>query len=707
MALLLTPGLVRLNACPADKTAAIAEVAALLAGAGFIDPAYGDSMLARETQANTYLSHGVAIPHGIPKDRHLVKQTGIAVLQVPEGVAWMGDEKARFIVGIAAQNDEHIAVLRRLTRLLGDEARLERLFVTGDVNEIVAALADDTAPAAATNAVAVDFAVRADVVLDYPTGLHARPASAWVNTAKRFSAQIRVRHGIETANAKSMVSLLQLGLECGATLTISADGDDAADALAALCATIAALSASERANAPAPARPATAKAVAVPTVVSAAGSATPAVADPLAAARLLELALRRVEARLHRDAASPLTDAATRDAISQRLACIGHLPLLRQASRLMLAGQDVAGAWRDAVRTSVGTAEPMASAALQALGDQVGLALAQKPVVTVTCNPAIDLTVTLPALRAGEVNLAADAGQNAGGKGINVAACLADYGLAVAVTGFLGRDNAPVFKRFFDAKGLDNRMVEVAGETRINIKLVDEQRRQTTDLNLPSFDVDADAQQALERELDALAAGASWVVLSGSLPIGVPPGFYRFITALMHAHGAKVALDTSGEALRVSLAGVATTALPDLVKPNRRELEQWAGRTLTTLADVLAAAQSLQQCGVAQVVVSLGEEGALLVEQHDAWLATPPAVAAGSSVGAGDALVAGLIAAQLEGRSGEDALRRAVACASAKLAVVGPALPAQADIDAIAERVAVRRLAVSTARASAVHATEE
>ncbi|AOY02409.1 1-phosphofructokinase [Jeongeupia sp. USM3] len=331
----------------------------------------------------------------------------------------------------------------------------------------------------------------------------------------------------------------------------------------------------------------------------------------------------------------------------------------------------------------------------------------QKPVVTVTCNPAIDLTVTLSALRAGEVNLALDAGRNAGGKGINVATCLADYGLAVTVTGFLGRDNAPVFERLFDDRGLANRMVGVDGETRINIKLVDEQCRQTTDLNLPSFSVDADAQQALERELDTLAGNASWVVLSGSLPIGVPAGFYRFITALMHAQGVRVALDTSGEALRASLSGTASAALPDLVKPNRRELEQWAGRTLPTLADVVAAAQELQQRGIAQVVVSLGEEGALLVEADAARLAVPPTLAAGSTVGAGDALVAGLIAAQLEGRHGDDVLRRAVACASAKLAVVGPALPAQADIDAIAARVTIRRIDLQSSRAPAAHAAEE
>ncbi|MBM3115080.1 1-phosphofructokinase [Jeongeupia naejangsanensis] len=706
MALLLTPALARLNASPADKKAAIAEVAALLAEAGFIDPAYGDSMLAREDQANTYLSHGVAIPHGIPKDRHLVKQTGIAVLQVPAGVMWMGEEKARFIVGIAAQNDEHIAVLRRLTRLLGDEARLERLFVTGDVNEIVAALADEAPAAAAPAGGVADFSVKAEIVLDYPSGLHARPASGWVGTAKRFNAQLRVRHGDEIANAKSMVSLLQLGAEYGARLTVSAEGDDASDAIAALCATIAELSHAEKANAPAGFKPAASTAPARP---PAAGRATePSPDDPLVAGKALELALRRVERHLTREAASEMTDAATREVMVRRQAYLGYLPLLRRVSARLLSGQHVVDAWRDAVgETARDDVLAPEQGDLQALGEQVSLALKQKPVVTVTCNPAIDLTVALPSLRAGEVNLAADAARNAGGKGINVAACLADYGLAVTVTGFLGRDNAAVFERFFDDRGLDNRMVGVDGETRINIKLVDEQRRQTTDLNLPSFTVDADAQQALERELDTLAGNAAWVVLSGSLPIGVPAGFYRFITALMHAQGVKVALDTSGEALRASLSGTASAALPHLVKPNRRELEQWAGRALPTLADVVAAAQELQQRGIAQVVVSLGEEGALLVEADAVRQALPPALALGSTVGAGDALVAGLIAAQLEGRYGDDALRRAVACASAKLAVVGPALPAQSDIDAIAARVEIRRIEQPSSHVAPAHATEE
>ncbi|MDW7603896.1 PTS sugar transporter subunit IIA, partial [Stenotrophomonas maltophilia] len=99
----------------------------------------------REALANTFLGHGVAIPHGLGEDRHLVRRDGIAVLQLPEGVEWNPGQVTRLVVGIAAQSDTHITLLRRLTRLIQDDATLQRLFATTDASEIVNALAGDVA----------------------------------------------------------------------------------------------------------------------------------------------------------------------------------------------------------------------------------------------------------------------------------------------------------------------------------------------------------------------------------------------------------------------------------------------------------------------------------------------------------------------------------------------------------------------------------
>lgn len=239
---------IRLQQRATDKTSAIRAAGRLLADTGCIDPAYIDSLLRRETVANTFLGHGVAIPHGMGEDRHLIRQTGIAVLQFPDGLEWHPGQTTHLVFAIAAQSDEHITLLRRLTRLLNDDARLRQLFSTQRAEDIVAALSQD-APAPAASAPGGDLAERLALTLNYPSGLHARPAAQWVETARRFAARVQVRHGAETADAKNLVALLQLGLAAGAALTLSAEGPDARAALTALQHTIRSLTAQERAQA--------------------------------------------------------------------------------------------------------------------------------------------------------------------------------------------------------------------------------------------------------------------------------------------------------------------------------------------------------------------------------------------------------------------------------------------------------------------------
>ncbi|MBK3425013.1 HPr family phosphocarrier protein, partial [Methylobacterium ajmalii] len=237
--------LIRTAATPADKDAAIRQAAQLLVAAGCIDPAYEASMLRREGVANTYLGHGVVIPHGMVDDRALVRESGLAVLQVPGGVAWHDGQDAHLVVAIAAQSDTHITILRRLTRLIQDEARLARLRTTQDPAEIAAALSED-APAPGTAGPAADLPYAFTWTVDYPTGLHARPASAWVEAARGGSARIQVRHGAEVADAKNLIALLQLGLRAGDEAVISAEGEDAPAALTRLKAVVTGLSAGEK-----------------------------------------------------------------------------------------------------------------------------------------------------------------------------------------------------------------------------------------------------------------------------------------------------------------------------------------------------------------------------------------------------------------------------------------------------------------------------
>ncbi|PKU25068.1 phosphoenolpyruvate--protein phosphotransferase [Telmatospirillum siberiense] len=240
--------LIRLAATPVSKEAAIREACQLLIAAGCVEPGYEASMISREAVANTFLGHGVSIPHGLGEDRGLVRRDGLAVLQIPGGIEWNPGQTAKLVVAIAARSDSHITILRRLTRLIQDDARLERLFVATDAGELVEALTQDEATVAAT-APAVDLPEHFTWAVEYPVGLHARPAAVWVEAARGSGVRIQVRHGGEIADARNLVALLQLGLRAGDSVTISADGEQAATALARFRSVITGLTAQEKADA--------------------------------------------------------------------------------------------------------------------------------------------------------------------------------------------------------------------------------------------------------------------------------------------------------------------------------------------------------------------------------------------------------------------------------------------------------------------------
>src|SRR5438105_298146 len=165
---------VQLQTHATNKQDAIRQVGQLLVNSGFIEAAYINSMLGREQVANTYLGNGIAIPHGLPEDRNLIKRTGVAVVQAPSGVAWNPGETAQLIVGIAAKSDEHIEVLRRLTRVLGDQEQVARLTQTTDPRDIIEALTGER-PAAdhPASAAVADYPHFLDAPILNKTGRHA------------------------------------------------------------------------------------------------------------------------------------------------------------------------------------------------------------------------------------------------------------------------------------------------------------------------------------------------------------------------------------------------------------------------------------------------------------------------------------------------------------------------------------------------------
>lgn len=308
-------------------------------------------------------------------------------------------------------------------------------------------------------------------------------------------------------------------------------------------------------------------------------------------------------------------------------------------------------------------------------------------IATVTLNPAIDQTVSIPNFQAGKVNRVKRSQSDPGGKGVNVASFLSDYGFQIAVTGFLGEENPRLFERLFAQKKIEDHFVRIAGSTRTGIKISDEENQKTTDINFPGqAPTEADVQQ-LFQIVENLTTDCTWFVLAGSLPVGVSSDIYGELVKLIKGKGRAVALDTSGEALHQALP-----AAPSLMKPNIDELQELVGYKLNTHVYVIQAAQQWLDHGVQTVVVSMGEEGAIFVEADQAVLAKPPKVAVKSTVGAGDAMVSGTVAGKTQGMSLADCARLGTAFSLSAVTNVGAGLPSLEAIETFKNQITVRNL---------------
>ncbi|MBW3503072.1 1-phosphofructokinase [Pseudomonas sp. NKUCC02_KPG] len=307
-------------------------------------------------------------------------------------------------------------------------------------------------------------------------------------------------------------------------------------------------------------------------------------------------------------------------------------------------------------------------------------------ILTITLNPALDLTVRLGHLEPGEVNRSPMMLTHAAGKGINVAQVLADLGHTLTVSGFLGEDNAQAFDALFKRRGFVDGFVRVPGETRSNIKLAEDDGR-VTDLNGLGPQVSPQAQQALLDILDRIAPDHDAVVVAGSLPQGVSPQWLHDLVLRLKALGLNVILDTSGQALKEALV-----AGPWLIKPNTEELSDALGSDISSLEAQIEAATRLQALGIEHVVISHGADGVNWFSHAEALQALPPKVSVASTVGAGDSLLAGMVHGLLSGHSPEQTLRTATAIAAMAVTQIGFGISDAAHLATLESGVRVRPL---------------
>lgn len=307
-------------------------------------------------------------------------------------------------------------------------------------------------------------------------------------------------------------------------------------------------------------------------------------------------------------------------------------------------------------------------------------------VVTITLNPALDLTGSMAQLNVGSVSLVEQSSLHAAGKGVNVAKVLSELGADVTVTGFLGRDNQELFCQLFTELGVRDEFIRIAGATRINVKLV-EQNGEVSDINFPGISVSQTDIEAFERTLLRLAQDHDYFVLAGSLPKGVSPQRCAGWIAQLRSMNKKVLFDSSREAL---LAGL--DAKPWLIKPNDEELAQWCGRELATLMDCQQAAAELAQKEIENIVISMGAAGVMWLH-HNEWLhAKPPKMHVVSTVGAGDTLVAGLCWGHMQQMEKEHLLRFATALSALAVTQVGVGISDKEQLNTLQQQVQVSAL---------------
>lgn len=293
-------------------------------------------------------------------------------------------------------------------------------------------------------------------------------------------------------------------------------------------------------------------------------------------------------------------------------------------------------------------------------------------IVAVTPNPSVDRALEIDGLHRGDIVRSRSRRVEPGGKGINVVRALAGLGvLAEAVVPVGGAEGRQLVE-LLEFHGIRPRTVPIGGPVRANVSLV-EPDGTVTKVNEPGPVLTAAELAELLAVTADLAGGAAWVVTCGSLPAGAPDDLHAQVVRRARAAGARTAVDTSGQPLLAALE-----AAPDLIKPNLDELAQATGGPLTTLGDTVVAARKLQALGAGTVLASLGADGAVLVTGDDAWHGTCPVDHPVSSVGAGDATLAGYLSAA-DARPA-DALRTAVAFGAAAVQLPGTSMPGPDDL---------------------------
>lgn len=307
-------------------------------------------------------------------------------------------------------------------------------------------------------------------------------------------------------------------------------------------------------------------------------------------------------------------------------------------------------------------------------------------ITTVTLNPAIDKTCTLTSLRPGTVNRMESVKNLAGGKGINVTKVLRQYDYPVSALGFLGGYTGRFIEEYVERIGAECCFTHIAGETRTSINVL-AQDGYVTELLEPGAVISEEELAAFYETFERNIEDSELIIMSGSVPAGVPVSVYKELIQRAAKKGKRVMLDTGGDFLKEGVS-----ALPFMIKPNLKELEVLAGRKIKDREDALHAALHFHMLGIPHVMVSMGEKGLLYVTEQKAYFASVPKIKAVNTVGCGDSAVAAFAMGILSEKAPVEVLKWCAAISAANAMTLESAVIPKENAEELVADIRVEKL---------------
>ncbi len=309
-------------------------------------------------------------------------------------------------------------------------------------------------------------------------------------------------------------------------------------------------------------------------------------------------------------------------------------------------------------------------------------------ITTLTLNPAVDVSYQVQQLVSGDKILSNQTSYSPGGNGVNISRTLKRLGKDSHACCVFAGESGNLIRRLLQGDEVYPVSIQVAGETRMNCTIL--QRRPPDEFKVSGVGPRLNKSQVKEiSKIFLKLAGKGYGVLSGSLADGVPADTYARLARKLRKQGSRAVIDARASVLKATLESG-----PFLIKPNKYELEGMSGRSLSTLETIAEAARKIQQAGADNVCVSLGSEGALLVNAENSYFASAPKVRVRCTVGAGDAMLAGLLAAFSENKSAEETLRLGMACATSSITTSGALLLNPKELPRFGKLIEVSALSI-------------